>query len=53
VLFPVRLDRAVFDCPFEWATEICHERNIGDFTRWKNHDEYQIAFERMLHDLHM
>jgi TIR domain/Pentapeptide repeats (8 copies) len=51
VLFPVRVDGAVFDCPFEWATEIHHERNIGDFTRWKNHDAYQQAFTRLLRDL--
>src|SRR5207248_4388442 len=44
VLFPVRIDNAVFDCPYKWAAEICHERNIGDFTRWKNHDDYQKAF---------
>ncbi len=53
VLFPVRVDNAVFDCPYAWATDLQHERNIGDFTRWKNHDEYQIAFERLLRDLHM
>ncbi len=29
VLFPVRLDKAVFESPFDWATEIRHERNIG------------------------
>jgi len=51
VLFPVRVDRAVFDSPFDWATEIRHERNIGDFTRWKDHDDYQKAFERLLRDL--
>src|SRR5258708_1278429 len=51
VLFPVRLDGAVFDSPFEWATEIRHERNIGDFTRWKNHDDYQKTFSRLLRDL--
>ncbi len=51
VLFPVRIDNAVFDCPYKWATEICHERNIGDFTRWKNHDDYQKAFKRLLKDL--
>jgi TIR domain/Pentapeptide repeats (8 copies) len=33
VLFPVRVDKAVFESPFDWATEIRHERNIGDFTR--------------------
>jgi TIR domain/Pentapeptide repeats (8 copies) len=51
VLFPVRVDRAVFESPFDWATEIRHERNIGDFTRWKDHDNYQKAFTRLLRDL--
>jgi TIR domain/Pentapeptide repeats (8 copies)/Pentapeptide repeats (9 copies) len=51
ILFPVRVDRAIFDSPFDWATEIRHERNIGDFTRWKDHDEYQKAFSRLLRDL--
>lgn len=51
VLFPVRVDKAVYESPFDWATEIRHERNIGDFTRWKNHDDYQRAFKRLLHDL--
>jgi hypothetical protein len=51
VLFPVRVDKAVFDSPFDWATEIRHERNIGDFTRWKNHDDYEKAFSRLLRDL--
>jgi len=51
VLFPVRVDRAVFDCPFEWATEILHERNIGNFTGWKTYDDYEKAFTRLLRDL--
>jgi hypothetical protein len=51
VLFPVRVDRAVFESPFDWATEIRRERNIGDFTCWKDHDEYQKSFARLLHDL--
>jgi hypothetical protein len=25
--------------------------NIGDFTRWKDHDAYQKAFDRLLRDL--
>ncbi len=51
VLFPVRVDRAIFESPFDWATEIRHERNIGDFTQWKNHDAYEKAFARLLRDL--
>jgi hypothetical protein len=26
-------------------------RHIGDFTRWKEHDAYQKAFNRLLRDL--
>jgi hypothetical protein len=26
-------------------------RSIGDFTRWKEHDAYQQALERLLRDL--
>jgi hypothetical protein len=51
VLFPVRVDKAVFESPFDWTTEIRHERNIGDFTRWEDHDAYQKAFARLLRDL--
>ncbi len=51
VLFPVRLDNAVFDSPLKWATEIRHERNIGDFTHWKQKDEYEKAFSRLIRDL--
>jgi hypothetical protein len=50
-LFPVRVDKAIFDSPFDWATEIRRERNIGDFTRWKSHDDYEKAFDRLLRDL--
>ena len=51
VLFPIRVDKAVFESPLLWATEIRHERNIGDFTGWKNHDVYEKAFARLLRDL--
>ena len=27
------------------------QRHIGDFTRWKEHDAYQQALERLLRDL--
>jgi hypothetical protein len=27
------------------------QRHIGDFTRWKEHDAYQKALERLLRDL--
>ena len=50
-LFPVRVDQAIFDSPLPWTTEIRQKRNIGDFTNWKNHDDYQKAFILLLRDL--
>lgn len=26
-------------------------KNVGDFRRWKSHDDYQKAFDRLLRDL--
>ncbi len=51
VLFPVRLDEAVMETEESWAAEIRRTRHIGDFTRWKDHDWYQQAFERLVWDL--
>jgi hypothetical protein len=34
-----------------WAADILRTRHIGDFSRWKDHDAYQQAFERLLRDL--
>jgi hypothetical protein len=34
-----------------WAADLRRTRHIGDFTRWKDHDSYQKAFERLLRDL--
>jgi TIR domain-containing protein len=51
VLFPVRLDNAVMETDQAWAADIRRMRNIGDFTRWKDHDDYEKAFSRLLRDL--
>jgi hypothetical protein len=51
VLFPVRLDNAVMEIENGWPADIRRTRHIGDFRNWKNHDEYQKAFERLLLDL--
>jgi hypothetical protein len=52
VLFPVRLDTAILEREYDgWPALVRHERHIGDFTHWKNHDSYQQAFERLLRDL--
>ena len=51
VLFPVRLDDAVMDSDEPWAGKLRDNRNIGDFSKWKEHDAYKSTFERVLRDL--
>jgi hypothetical protein len=51
ILFPIRLDDAVMESNKAWAALIRRTRHIGDFTRWKDYDSYQKAFDRLLRDL--
>ena len=51
VLFPVRIDETVMKTDEPWAVKLRDQRNIGDFRRWKDHDAYQQAFDRVLRDL--
>jgi TIR domain/Pentapeptide repeats (8 copies) len=51
VLFPVRVDQAIMQRDTGWAADIHRTRHIGDFRRWKNHDSYSTAFDRLLRDL--
>jgi hypothetical protein len=51
VLFPVRLDDAVFATNEAWATKLRRSRHTGHFCAWKDHDAYQRTLERLLRDL--
>ena len=51
VLFSIRVDDAVMDTSEAWAVKLKDNRHIGDFTRWKEHDAYSKALERLLRDL--
>jgi len=51
VLFPIRLDKTVLEIETGWPALIRNTRSIGDFTCWKQHDEYQKALDRLLRDL--
>jgi TIR domain len=51
VLFPVRLDDAVMATNQAWAGSIRRQRHIGDFSNWRDHDSYQMAFQRLVRDL--
>jgi hypothetical protein len=51
VLFPVRLDDAVFETKEAWAAKLRANRHIGDFRAWKDHDVYQRTYQRTLERL--
>ena len=51
VLFPIRIDDAVMGNHAGWPALLRNTRNVGDFTRWKEHDSYRQAFDRLLRDL--
>ncbi len=51
VLFPIRLDETIMQTSEAWAADVRRTRLIGDFSKWKNHDDYQKAFARLLRDL--
>ena len=51
MLFPIRLDESVMEIKNGWPADIRRSRHIGDFCNWKSHDQYQMAFERLLRDL--
>ena len=50
-LFPVKVDNTVMETDQAWAANIRRMHHIGDFTRWKVHDEYQKGLTRLLRDL--
>ncbi len=50
VLFPIRIDDAVFDTTEQWAYDL-HKRHIGDFRNWTNPLIYQRSINRLLRDL--
>ncbi|MCF7810983.1 toll/interleukin-1 receptor domain-containing protein, partial [bacterium] len=48
ILMPIRLDDSVFDCEDNWAKRLSESRSIGDFTQWKQHDEYKKSFDFLM-----
>lgn len=52
LLFPIRLDEAVFTTEKYWAITV-RQRRIGDFRQWQDDAAYQQALQRLLRDLHV
>jgi hypothetical protein len=48
---PDRHRRGGFTSQQPWAADIRRKRHIGDFRKWKSHDDYTAAFDRLVRDL--
>lgn len=51
MLFPIRLDDAIKESPTSWAAYTRRTRHITDFSKWKQHDDYQKVVSRLLRGL--
>lgn len=51
VLFPIRLDDYIFTGWKHHRKADVIAKNVGDFRQWESRDDYQKAFDRLLHDL--
>jgi hypothetical protein len=50
-LFPVRIDDAAMFIDGGWPEYIRNTQNIGDMRKWRDHNEYQRALDRLVGDL--
>jgi hypothetical protein len=51
VLFPIAIDEEGFTSKQPWAANIRRKRHVGDFRKWRSHDDYTTAFDRLVRDL--
>jgi TIR domain len=51
ILFPIRLDDAIFQCTASWAISLLATRHIGNFTNWQDDEAYQLALTTLLRHL--
>lgn len=51
VLYPIRIDDAVFATSEPWAVKLRDQRNIGNFGDWSDYEKYQLSLQRLLRDL--
>jgi hypothetical protein len=49
--FLLRIDGAIEQSNISWATSLRRMRHIGDFSKWKYHDSYIKALDRLLRNL--
>jgi len=48
MIFRFCIDKSFEQTDVAWASLLKFERNIGNFTGWKDHDKYKKAFDDLL-----
>lgn len=51
ILFPINIDNTVFEDDSFWVKDIRLECLITDFSKWKDHDDFEKAFQKITADL--
>jgi TIR domain len=51
ILFPIRIDDAIFESSTSWACELRERRHMSDFRQWADPEQYHRVFQRLLRDL--
>jgi hypothetical protein len=51
LLFPIKIGNAINGADAEWVNLILQQRNIGDFTDWKNPEAYEWCLRRLIQAL--
>ncbi len=51
ILMPIRLDPSVMGTNEAWASDIRRQRNIGDFSEWRDKNAYATSLEALINSL--
>ena len=51
ILFPIRIDNSIFEKEIGWENYLSNTRNIGNFSNWKESEQYSNSLKRLLKGL--
>jgi uncharacterized protein YjbI with pentapeptide repeats len=51
ILFPITIDNSLDNAKRAWVRDLVRLRHIGDFSNWKDPDQYVRSLERLMRDL--
>jgi hypothetical protein len=51
ILFPIRIDNAIFESTSNYSLNLIKDNFIVDFSNWNDQKSYQLAFKHLVRDL--